>query len=450
MPVPARTDAILERLLRLHPKRIDLSLGRMRRLLAALGNPQERLPPVIHVAGTNGKGSTIAFARAMAEAAGLSVHVYTSPHLVRFHERIVLGRAGGGAPISEPHLAELLEECEAANAGEPITFFEITTAAALLAFSRRPADLCLLEVGLGGRLDATNVIARPAAAVIAPVALDHADFLGDGLAQVAAEKAGIIKAGAPAVIGRQEQEAFAVIEARAQELGAGLFAEGRQWQAFEQHGRLVWQDETALLDLPLPALPGRFQVDNAGLAIAALRRLDDARITERALAAGLRAAHWPGRLQMVSTGPLRRHVGLDDEIWIDGGHNPHAGRALATALAELDEADEKPLVMIVGMLNTKAAQEWLGCFSGLAAQVICLTIPGEENAIPAQDLAAAACRAGLAARTAASLPEALRAASHLRPGEPVRIVIAGSLRLAGHALALDAEGAPREGRGRKG
>ncbi len=439
MPAPARTDAILERLLKLHPKRIDLSLSRMRRLLAALGHPEDLLPPVIHVAGTNGKGSTVAFMRAMAEAAGLAVHVYTSPHLVRFHERILLGRPGGGAFISEPHLAELLEECEAANAAEPITFFEITTAAALLAFSRRPADLCLLEVGLGGRLDATNVIARPAAAVIAPVALDHADFLGDTLQQVAAEKAGIIKPHAPAVIGRQEQEAFAVIERAALDAGAELFAEGRQWQAFEQHGRLVWQDETALLDLPLPALPGRFQVDNAGLAIAALRRLGDSRIDERALAAGLRRVRWPGRLQMVSSGGLRRFVGIEDEIWIDGGHNPHAGRALAAALAELDEADEKPLVLIVGMLRSKAAEEWLRAFSGLAAQVVAVDIPGQEAAMAPQELAAAACRAGLAARTAGSLPEALRLASHSRPGEPVRIVIAGSLYLAGHALARGAE-----------
>ncbi len=435
----ARTDVILQRLLKLHPKLIDLSLGRMERLLAALGNPQEHLPPVIHVAGTNGKGSTIAFMRAMAEAAGLSVHVYTSPHLVRFHERIRLGGAGGSRPISEPHLAELLEECEAANAGRPITFFEITTAAALLAFSRRRADLCLLEVGLGGRLDATNVVSDPAVTVITPVALDHADFLGDSLPQVAAEKVGILKPGVPAVLAPQEDAAFDVIFARAEALSAPVLAAGRDWQAFEQHGRLVWQDETALLDLPLPSLPGRFQVDNAGTAIAALRAFGDSRIDEGAMATGLRRVRWPGRLQFVSSGRLHRIAGIDDELWIDGGHNPHAGRALATALAELDEADDKPLVMIVGMLDTKAAEEWLGCFSGLAAQVIAVTIPDQDRALPAEELAAMACRAGLAARTARSLEEAVRMASHFRPDEPLRIVIAGSLYLAGHALALNGE-----------
>ena len=435
----ARTDVILQRLLKLHPKLIDLSLGRMERLLAALGDPQENLPPVIHVAGTNGKGSTIAFMRAMAEAAGLSVHVYTSPHLVRFHERIRLGGKDGSRPISEPHLAELLEECEAANAGEPITFFEITTAAALLAFSRRPADLCLLEVGLGGRLDATNVVPGPAVTVITPVALDHAEFLGNSLPQVAAEKAGILKPGVPAVLAPQEDAAFDVIFARAEALSAPVLAAGRDWQAFEQHGRLVWQDETALLDLPLPSLPGRFQVDNAGTAIAALRAFGDPRIDEGAMATGLRRVRWPGRLQFVSSGRLHRIAGIDDELWIDGGHNPHAGRALATALAELDEADDKPLVMIVGMLDTKAAEEWLGCFSGLAAQVIAVTIPDQERALPAEELAAMACRVGLAARAARSLEEAVRMASHFRPDEPLRIVIAGSLYLAGHALALNGE-----------
>ncbi len=435
----ARTDVILQRLLKLHPKLIDLSLGRMERLLAALGDPQKKLPPVIHVAGTNGKGSTIAFMRAMAEAAGLSVHAYISPHLVRFHERIQLGGEGGSRPISEPHLAELLEECEAANGGEPITFFEITTAAALLAFSRRPADLCLLEVGLGGRLDATNVVPNPAVTVITPVALDHAEFLGDSLQQVAAEKAGILKPGVPAVLAPQEDAAFDVIFARAEDLSAPVMAAGRDWQAFEQHGRLVWQDETALLDLPLPSLPGRFQVDNAGTAIAALRAFGDPRIDEAAMAPGLRRVRWPGRLQFISSGRLHRIAGIDDELWIDGGHNPHAGRALATALAELDEADDKPLVMIVGMLDTKAAEEWLGCFSGLAAQVIAITIPDQERALPAEELAAMACRAGLAARTARSLEEAVRMASHFRPDEPLRIVIAGSLYLAGHALALNGE-----------
>ncbi len=433
----ARTDVILDRLLKLHPKRIDLSLGRMERLLAALGHPERSLPPVIHVAGTNGKGSTIAFMRAMAEAAGLRAHAYTSPHLMRFHERIHLGGEGGGGPVSEAHLAELLEECEQANKGRPITFFEITTAAAFLAFSRRPADLLLLEVGLGGRLDATNVIARPAVTVITPVALDHAEFLGETPESVAAEKAGIIRPGVPLVCGPQGDAAFGVIAAAAERAPAPLFCANRDWQVFEQRGRLVWQDENTLFDLPLPALPGRFQVDNAGLAIAALRAWGDARIGEEAMAEGLRAARWPARMQYVASGALLAHLGPQDELWIDGGHNPHAGRALAAALAELHETAEKPLVMIAGMMAGKAAREWFSAFCGLATQAICLTIPGEENACPAAELAAKACEAGLAARTAGSLEEALRLAARVHPAGPARIVIAGSLYLAGHALRLN-------------
>jgi dihydrofolate synthase/folylpolyglutamate synthase len=440
------SNAILERLLKLHPKLIDLSLERMWRLLEALGHPERRLPPVIHVAGTNGKGSTIAFMKAMAEAAGLAVHVYTSPHLIRFHERIWLGRRGGkGGYISEPHLAEVLEECEAANRGAPITFFEITTAAALLAFSRRPADLLLLETGLGGRLDATNVVERPAVTVITPVAMDHMDFLGDTLERIAAEKAGILKPGVPAVLAPQTDAVHDVIAERAAEIGAEVFAAQRHWQAFEQHGRLVWEDVGALMDLPLPSLPGRFQIENAGTAIAALRKFADPRIGERAIARGLRQARWPGRLQPVLRGRLRQFIAHDDELWIDGGHNPHAGQALATTLAEFEELEERPLVLIAGLMRRKDALAWLENFRGLAAQVICVPIPGhEEQAWPAEELAAAACRTGLAARAAATLEEALRMASHFRPDAPVRIVIAGSLYLAGHALAMNAGTPGRE------
>ncbi len=441
----AQSDVLLQRLLKLHPKRIDLSLDRMHRLLAALGHPERHLPPVVHVAGTNGKGSTIAFMKAMAEAADLAVHVYTSPHLVRFHERIWLGRRGGkGGFIAEPHLAEVLEECERANAGRPVTFFEITTAAAFLAFSRRPADLLLLEVGLGGRLDATNVIDMPAVSVITPVALDHAEFLGNDLASVAREKAGIIKRDTPVVLAPQPDEVLAVMDREARMKNAPLYAAQHHWQCYEQHGRLVWEDEESLYDLPLPALPGRFQLENAGTAIAALRlfaeRTGRAPFEERALAKGLRRARWPGRLQPVLRGPLRRYVGFDDELWLDGAHNPQAARALATALADFEEADEKPLVLVVGMLRTKDAEEWLKAFTGLATQVICLAIPGQEATMPAEALAALACRVGLSARTAATLEEALRTASHCRPELPVRIVITGSLYLVGHALAVEDDG----------
>ena len=437
--IQARTDTILKRLMGLHPRRIDLTLSRMRRLMSALGHPERALPPVIHVAGTNGKGSTIAFLRAMLEAAGRRVHVYTSPHLVRFSERILLAGEKGAEPIAEAWLAELLEECEAANAGAPITFFEITTAAAFLAFSRRPADVLLLEVGLGGRLDATNVAENVAVSVITPVALDHQEYLGDNLRQIAAEKAGIIRPGVPVVVGPQEEDAWHAIRERAEALGAPLFAANRDWQAFEQHGRLVWEDESVLHDLPMPALPGRFQLDNAGLAIAALRKLGDAAVSEETIARGLTAARWPGRLQPIRSGALRLLVNPDDEIWIDGGHNAHAARALAAALADLEDVSPMPLVLVVGMQKNRDAVDYLRHFAGLAAQVIGVPLPesisemGKGHA--PDDIAAAACRAGLAARAAPTLEEALRQAARLRPDSPVRIVIAGSLYLAGAALA---------------
>ena len=437
--IRARTDSILKRLMGLHPRRIDLTLSRMRRLMSALGHPERALPPVIHVAGTNGKGSTIAFLRAMLEAAGRRVHVYTSPHLIRFSERILLADEKGARSIAETWLAELLEECEAANAGAPVTFFEITTAAAFLAFSRRPADVLLLEVGLGGRLDATNVVENVAASVITPVAIDHQEYLGGNLRQIAAEKAGIIRPGVPVVVGPQEEDAWHAIAERATELGAPLFAANRDWQAFEQHGRLVWEDERALYDLPMPALAGRFQIDNAGLAIAALRLLGDAAITEEAIAEGLLSVRWPGRLQPVRSGALRLLVNPDDEIWIDGGHNAHAARALAAAMADLEDTAPMPLVLVLGMQKNRDPQEYLRHFAGLAAQVIGVPLPeasGEmgQGRAP-EELAAAACRAGLAARAAPTLEQALRQAARLRPDSPVRIVIAGSLHLAGAALA---------------
>ncbi len=435
-----RTDKILRRLMGLHPKRIDLTLSRMRRLMSALGHPERATPPVVHVAGTNGKGSTIAFMRAILEAAGLRVHAYTSPHLVRFAERIMLAGENGAAPIAETWLAELLEECEQANAGAPITFFEITTAAAFLAFSRRPADVLLLEVGLGGRLDATNVAENIALSVIAPVAHDHSEFLGDTLREIASEKAGIIRPSVPVVVGRQEEDAWHAIAERAEELAAPIFAANRDWQAFEQHGRLVWEDESVLHDLPLPALAGRFQLENAGLAIAAVRKLAELSgmdIAEEHIAQGLKRARWPGRMQLIRQGALREHVNPDDEIWIDGGHNPHAASALAHALADLDDVAPMPVVLIVGMKRSKDAAAWMRHFNGLVAQVISVPVPGAEDAADPAELAALACRESLSARTAPTLEEALRLAARTRPDSPVRIVIAGSLYLAGHALSLN-------------
>jgi len=426
------SDAILARLLALHPKIIDLSLTRMERILAALGHPEERLPPVIHVAGTNGKGSTIAYLRAVLEAAGLVAHCYTSPHLVRFHERIRLA----GALIDEAALSALLAECEEANGGAPITFFEITTAAAFLAFSRRPADYLLLEVGLGGRLDATNVVAAPRLSVITAIDYDHQQYLGDTLTAIAHEKAGILKPGVPAVIGSQPDEALAEIERVAERRRTPLAVANRDWQCFPQHGRLVYSDERGLLDLPPPALPGRHQFDNAGNAIAALRALGDRRIDENHMARGLKSASWPARLQRLDAGRLTQFLPAGSELWLDGGHNPSAGRVLAHALADLESRAPKPLVVIWGMLNTKDAQAFIAAFAGLASRVIAVTIPGEANAVPAETLRAAAARAGLAAETAPSLEDAVRWAARDYPSP--RLVICGSLYLAGRALALHA------------
>lgn len=441
-PVPkadimAVSDAILMRLLELHPKIIDLSLDRMWRLLDRLGNPQAAVPPVIHIAGTNGKGSTLAYVRSMLEAAGLSVHAYTSPHLVKFHERIRLGKPGGGELIPEQMLVDLLEECEQANGGEPITFFEITTAAALLAFSRSPADYLLLEVGLGGRLDATNVIARPAATVITPVDMDHEQYLGDTLDKIAFEKAGILKAGVPALIGVQRDEAREAIEAQGRKVGATMAIANQDFQCFEQYGRMVYQDETALLDLPLPPLPGRFQIDNAGLAIATVRALNDARITSEAIPAGLSATRWTARMELLEPGYLHTLVPEGTEIWLDGGHNPSAGRAVSSALADLDERSPRPLVLVTGMLNTKRADGYLAPFAGLVQKVLTIAIPGEENTIPPGDLAAQARGAGLDAQASRNLDEAVRLAGQVTgPGAPARILIGGSLYLAGNVLAL--------------
>ncbi len=425
----ALSDAILTRLLSLHPKIIDLSLGRMHAILEKLGHPERKLPPVIHVAGTNGKGSTVAYLRHVMEAAGLKVHAYTSPHLVKFHERIRVA----GELISEPDLTALLEECEQANAQEPITFFEITTAAAFLAFSRTPADYLILEVGLGGRLDATNVIDAPAVSVITTIDYDHQQYLGDTLSLIAHEKAGVLKRGRPAVIGAQPDEARAEIERVGERVRAELHISGQDWQAYEQHGRLVFQDENGLLDLPLPQLKGRHQIDNAGNAVATVRLLNDPRITDAHIAAGLKATTWPARMQRLGQGALSSLVPAESELWLDGGHNPSAGRVLAQAFSELNERHSRPLVLVWGMLNTKDVGSFIGCFSGIASRVVTITIPDEENAVPAEKLAEAARAHGLAAETAANLDAALRQASLTVPAP--RILICGSLYLAGRVLA---------------
>ncbi len=421
-------DAALERLRALHPKKIDLSLGRMLRLLEALGRPQDRLPPVVHVAGTNGKGSTIAFLRAMAEADGRRVHVFTSPHLVRFTERIRLA----GRLITDEALDAVVARVESINAGEPITFFEITTAAALTAFAETPADLLLLEVGLGGRYDASNVVERPELALISTVAMDHLEFLGDRLEQIAAEKAGIIKPGRPVIVGRQSEAALSVIEDEAERLGAPTTVMGRDFDAYAQHGRLTFQDEAGLLDLPPPGLVGAHQIDNAGLAVAAARALG---IGEAAIAAGVAGARWPARLQRLTAGPLAAisaEHGAD--LWLDGAHNPHGAAALAGALAAKQARDGRPLTLVPGLLANKDANAFFAAFAGLRPRVV--TTPfAAETARPAPELAEAARAAGLAAESAASLEEAVLLAT-LEGGA---VVICGSLYLAGEVLGLSRE-----------
>jgi dihydrofolate synthase/folylpolyglutamate synthase len=435
MSVAAKTDIILDRLLALHPKRIDLVLDRILRLLARLGHPEDRLPPVVHVAGTNGKGSTCAFARATLEAQGLKVHVYTSPHLVRFHERIRLA----GSLIPEEELADALEECERANDGAPITFFEITTAAALLAFSRHPADALILEVGLGGRLDATNVIRKPAMTVIAPVGLDHQEFLGSSLPGIAAEKAGIIKPGVPLVVGPQPDQAFDVIERTADSLSAPACFFGQDFFAHSEHGRVVYQDDFGLLDLPMPRLRGAHQIENAALAIAALRYAKRDWAHEPAIEEGLRKVEWPARLQRLARGPLVALAPEGAEIWLDGGHNPHAALAIASALADFEERSPKPLYLICGMLKTKDSRGFFAPFRGLARHVTTIPIPGEEASRGAGELYDAAREAGLDASPADDVEDAMMQVTGWaqgRPGEGLpRILICGSLYLAGRVLA---------------
>jgi dihydrofolate synthase/folylpolyglutamate synthase len=414
------------RLLSLHPKIIDLSLNRMQSILRKLGNPEKKLPPVIHIAGTNGKGSTLAMTRSILEAAGLKVHTYTSPHLVRFHERIRVA----GELIREEALSVLLEECEAANGNEPITFFEITTAAAFLSFSRTPADCLILEVGLGGRLDATNVIVQPAVSVITSIGLDHQQYLGDTIEEIAREKAGILKHGCTGIVGAQSPEVREEIEQIAQKIGAPLQIANQDWQSYTQHGRLVFQDENGLLDLPMPALIGPHQIDNAGNAIATVRSLKNPRITEEAIAAGLKNVSWPARLQNLGEGHLRKHVSPETEIWLDGGHNGPAGIVLSQALADMPK---RPTIMIWGMLNTKHAGSFIANFKNSVSHVFTLTIPDEANAITAAELAAVAVENGIGATATSSLEKALEQASQLKPAP--RIIICGSLYLAGHVLA---------------
>ncbi|MGP6087817.1 bifunctional folylpolyglutamate synthase/dihydrofolate synthase [Antarctobacter jejuensis] len=415
------SDVLLQRMMALHPKIIDLTLDRVWRLLEALDHPEKRLPPVVHLAGTNGKGSTQAMIRAGLEATGQRVHAYTSPHLARFHERIRLA----GELISEADLTAVLDECVEANGTDAITYFEITTCAALLAMSRVPADYVLLETGLGGRLDATNVIARPAATVITPISMDHEQYLGDTLAKIAGEKAGILKRGVPCIVGPQPEAALEVIEARAAALGAPVLAHGQHWHVWEERGRLVFQDESGLLDLPLPVLPGAHQLQNAGAALAVLRLLQAG---EAAYEGAMARAEWPARMQRLRRGPLAE-AAPQGELWLDGGHNPAAGEALATHLAGLSG---RKMHLICGMLNTKDARGFLRPLAAVAESLTAVTIPGETNTLPAEETARLATEVGHSAIVAGDVQQAMTAILSKDP--QARILICGSLYLAGWVL----------------
>ncbi|MCY4178718.1 MAG: bifunctional folylpolyglutamate synthase/dihydrofolate synthase [Litoreibacter sp.] len=417
----ASSDIILDRMMALHPKIIDLTLDRVWRLLHALGNPQNDLPPVIHIAGTNGKGSTQAMFRAGLEAAGKTVHAYTSPHLARFHERIRLA----GVLISEDYLTEVLDECYEANGGGPITYFEITTVAAILAFSRVRADYCLLEVGLGGRLDATNILDEPLLTIITPVSLDHTQFLGDTVAKIAGEKAGILKRLRPAIITAQTDDAMEVIEARGEKLGCPMLVQGQHWHVEEERARLIYQDETGLLDLPPPALIGAHQFQNAGTAITALRHLG---FDEAACEAACTQVEWPARMQRLADGALTSRA-PEAEFWLDGGHNAACAATLAETLTRLPK---RPTHLICGLMNTKDVAGYMAPLVPHVSSLQGVSIPGEVNTLPGEDTAKAATEAGIEATIAESVSDAIDVIAQRDPN--ARILICGSLYLAGAVL----------------
>jgi dihydrofolate synthase / folylpolyglutamate synthase len=434
-------DDLLARLFTLHRNKIELSLDRIRRLLAALGSPETRIAPIIHVAGTNGKGSTIAFMRAILEASGKRVHVYTSPHLVRFHERIRLGARGGGHLVDDEVLFAALKACEEANSGQPITFFEVTTAAAFKLFSEHPADYVLLETGLGGRFDATNVIARPSATVITPISIDHPEFLGSTIDKIAYEKAGILKPGSPAIIGVQQDQAIAVLERQANRAGAPLYRAARDYDSREENGRFVYEDARGLLDLPLPRLIGHHQHQNAAAAIATLRVVEPS-LASLSFEEGLARTDWPARLQNLNAGRVTSLAPAGAEIWLDGGHNPDAGRALAQAMAELEERKPRPLVVICGSLASKDTGGFLQPFYGLAQEVLAVPVNADQYAKPAAEVASAASASGFPAAICDSVKSALLFLSARDWPSSPRILITGSLYLAGEVLALN--GTPPE------
>lgn len=431
---------LLARLRELHPSLIDLSLGRTLRALEKLGRPQDRLPPVVHIAGTNGKGSTLAFLNALIEACGRNCHSFISPHLVSFHERIRLAKKQGSANISEKQLVDVLKRAEQANGGDPITFFEITMVAAFLAYSEHRADYLVLETGLGGRFDATNVVERPALTIITPISMDHMDFLGTTLAKIAFEKAGIMKPGVPCIVGKQRPEALEVLRKRAADLDVSLIVEGDDFRTYEQLGRLIYEDETRLLALSPPRLIGSHQIDNAGLSIAAALNLEGLHPTPEQVGEAIQRAEWPARLQLLDTEKMTRDIFFhpDSEIWLDGGHNRAAAEALAAAMADLEEQSSRPLHLILGMMKRKNAREFLQVFQGLCEKVLAVPVPGTKNGWSAQELADIAEELGMESVACNNVEEALAESNKftwLLSVGPVRILICGSLYLAGSVLS---------------
>ena len=421
----ARVDAILARLLGLHPKLIDLSLERMKRLLRELGDPQDRMPNIIHVAGTNGKGSTVAFLRAFLETAGKRVNVFSKPHLIRFNERIRIA----GELIDDERLIALLEECERVNNGQNITYFEITTAAAFLAFARHPADVTLIETGLGGRFDASNVFSAPLVTAITPVSLDHQHFLGDTVARIAFEKAGIFKPRVPAVLAPQTPEADAVLVTRATEIGAPIYRFGQDWRVWPSNAGLHYESRRWKLDLPPPGLLGRHQYDNAGTALAALDRAGFV-LGPGTLAEGIRQVQWPARLEHLTHGNLVEKLPAGWELWLDGGHNQAGGAALG-AMAR--QWSDKPLRLVFGMLEGHDAQAFLTSLAPSVAGAVTLAVVGEPSTRSADNAAEAARAAGV--KNVETAPDIESAIAKAATGRPGRVLICGSLYLAGHVLA---------------
>ena len=437
--ITTAADREIERLMALHPKGFDLSLDRITRLLARLGNPEKRLPPVIHIAGTNGKGSACAFSRALLEAAGLRVHVHTKPHLVNWHERYRLAAPGGGKLVDDEVLADAVARVAKVNRGEAITVFEILTAVGFLLFSEHPADAAVIEVGLGGRFDATNVIRDPAAAVIMPISIDHEAYLGDRVELIAAEKAGIIKPGRPVVIGAQESDtAQDVLLEAAERLGAPVTIYGQDFLAYEENGRMIYQDETGLMDLSPPRLPGRHQFANAAAAIAAVKAAGF-EVSHRTADHAMTSVEWPGRMQRLTQGALVDLAPRGSEIWLDGGHNPGAGVVIAEALTEQEERSPRPLFMITGMINTKDQTGYFRPFKGIARHVFTVPVASSESGVPNTELALRAADAGLSAEPVNSVANALMLLRDTWDSSevPPRILISGSIYFAGEVLAAN-------------